>query len=98
VFAPLRLLRIVTTIPLWNLKNIFQLSLNIIILRRGFTSPGRERLRRFRPDLELPEPGAPDGRAPARRSPRWRGAFTWAFRRVTGAVSAVASRAGIEAL
>ena len=87
-FAPMRLFRMATGIPLWNLRHILQLSLNVIILRRGFTSPGRERLRRFRPDLELPEPGAPDGRVPEPAVPRWRGVFTSAFRRVTGVVSA----------
>jgi len=87
VCAPLRLFRIVTTIPFWNVKYIFQLSLNIIVLRRGFTSPGRKRLRQFRPDLELPESGAPDLRAPSPAPAGWRGAFAWAFRRVPDAVS-----------
>ena len=88
VCAPLRLLRIITTIPLWNVKNIFQLSLNIIVFRRGFKSPGRERLRRFRPDLELPEPGTAGWSRARGPSPQWRGVFTWAFRRLAGAVSA----------
>jgi len=71
-------------VPLWNLKHLLQLLLNILILRRGFTSPGRERLRRFRPDLELPEPAA-SGRVPARRLPQ-RGVLAWAFRRVAGLI------------
>jgi anaerobic magnesium-protoporphyrin IX monomethyl ester cyclase len=86
--APMRLFRIATGIPLWNLKHLIRQAMSVIFLKRGFTSPGRERLRRFRPDLELPEPGAPDGRAPEARSLRWSGALLSAFRRVGGTPSA----------
>ena len=79
--APLRLLRIIANVPLWNVKFIFQLAMNIIVLRRGLSSPGRARLRRFRPELELPEPGDSARRRRVLRWPWRRPVVSWAFRR-----------------
>jgi anaerobic magnesium-protoporphyrin IX monomethyl ester cyclase len=87
VAAPLRVLRILANVPLWNMKHLLEVSLNTVIFRRGFADPGRERLRRFRPDLELSEHGA-NGRASGRRLPRWGGRWT---RRAAGAMAAPSS-------
>jgi anaerobic magnesium-protoporphyrin IX monomethyl ester cyclase len=66
LLSPARLLRIATSIPLWNLKHILRQFLGIAVLGRDIMNPGRRRLRRFRPELELPELA----RHPARPSTR----------------------------
>ncbi len=67
LLAPGRLFRMMRTIPLWNARHVLRQFLGIAILGRDVGNPGRRRLRRFRPELELPEqsvdhagePGAP---------------------------------------
>lgn len=56
LLSPTRLLRIATSIPLWNLKHMLRQFVGIAILGRDVMNPGRRRLKRFRPELELAEP------------------------------------------
>jgi len=61
--SPTRLWRMLTRIPLWNLGQMLRQFLGIAILRRSVFNPARRRLRRFRPELELPEPTSDSTRA-----------------------------------
>ncbi len=58
LLSPGRLVRMMTGIPLWNARHVLRQFVGIAILGRDVGNPGRRRLRRFRPELELVEPAA----------------------------------------
>jgi radical SAM superfamily enzyme YgiQ (UPF0313 family) len=58
--SPLRMLRILRSIPLWNMGHIARQFVSFLLGRDVAESLGRERLRRFRPDLERATSAAPD--------------------------------------
>ncbi|MFN8641328.1 MAG: radical SAM protein [Candidatus Binatia bacterium] len=66
LLSPTRLWRMLTRIPLWNLEQMLRQFLGIAILRRSVLNPGRRRLRRFRPELELRDAAADRGRVSAK--------------------------------